>query len=181
MPNWCSNALNVKGPKKDLDAFKATLNQKDEKGEVTPFSFAQTVPPPANMIRDSLSMEQMAEATAKGIPTWYDWQSANWGTKWDACEARVKPTKLRVNIWFDTAWAPPIAWFRSFAAKFPTLTADLAYCECGMNFYGVAHAENGEVSDDGGQDIPSGCIDENGDVHGVLRKFIGKYGVGTGG
>lgn len=174
MPNWCSNALIVKGPKKDLDAFKATLKENE-------FSFAQTVPPPANMITGSLSMEDMQKAAAAGIPTWYDWQSANWGTKWDACEVRVKVTKLRVNIWFDTAWAPPLAWFKSFAAKFPNLTAELAYNECGMSFYGVATAVKGEVTDDGGESYPEGATDDDGNPKGVLKKHMNKYALGMGG
>ena len=174
MPNWCSCALIVKGPKKDLDAFKATLNTKDEKGEITPFSFAQTHPAPPEVIQGNIAFGETR-------PNWYTWNSENYGTKWDACEARVVISAKMVKIWFDTAWAPPIAWLRHFAAKFPTLTADLAYCECGMNFYGVAEMANGEVSDDGGQDIPSGCIDEEGDLHGVLKEHVETYGIGTGG
>lgn len=181
MPNWCSNALVVKGPKKDLDAFKATLNQKDEKGEVTPFSFAQTVPPPANLFRGNLGEAERKECEAKGIPTWYDWQSENWGCKWDACEANVTILPKSIKVWFDTPWAPPLAWFANFAAKFPNLTAELAYNECGMGFYGVATAEKGEMSDDGGNTYPDGCTDEDGNPKGVLKKHMNKYGIGMGG
>jgi hypothetical protein len=181
MPNWCSNGLIVKGPKKDLDAFKATLNTKDDDGSEVPFSFAQTVPPPANLFRGNLGDKERAECEAKGIPTWYEWQSTNWGTKWDACEARVKSTKLRVNIWFDTAWAPPLAWLKSCAAKFPNLDFEMGYCECGMSFYGVVTATKGEVSDDGGHNIPDGCMDDNGNPKGVLKKHVNKYAIGTGG
>jgi hypothetical protein len=181
MPNWCSCGLIITGPKKDLDAFKATLKEKDVDGNKVAFSFAQTVPPPANMIRGSLSFDEMAKATASGIPTWYEWQSANWGTKWDACEARVKKSVKSVRIWFDTAWAPPIAWLKSCAAKFPKLEFEMGYCECGMNYYGVATAEKGEVSDNGGQDIPDGCFDDDGQPLGILKKHVETYGIGTGG
>ena len=173
MPNWCSNALTVKGPKKDLDAFKATLKENE-------FSFAQTVPPPANMVTGSLSMEDMQKAKDAGVPTWYDWQSTNWGCKWDACEANVKVTKLRVNIWFDTPWAPPLAWFKSFAAKFPNLTAELAYNECGMSFYGVAAAVNGQVYNYD-ESYPEGATDEDGNPKGALKKHVNKYALGMGG
>jgi hypothetical protein len=177
MPNWCSNALVVKGPKKDLDAFKATL---DLKGEV-PFSFAQTVPPPANMLTGSLSMEDMQKAKDTGIPTWYDWQPTNWGVKWDACEVRVELKDKSVKVWFDTPWAPPLAWFASFAAKFPNLTAELAYNECGMAYYGVAEASEGTVSDNGGDKYEDGDTDEDGNPKGVLKKHMNKYGLGMGG
>lgn len=181
MPNWCSNALFVTGPKKDLDAFAATLNSKDEKGEVTPFSFAQTVPPPANMFRGNIGDEERKECEAKGIPNWYDWQNENWGVKWDACDSHVKITPKSVKVWFDTPWAPPLAWLKNFAAKFPTLTAELAYNEGGMAFYGVAIAENGEISDDGGNEYEEGDTDEDGEPKGVLRKHVKKYALGMGG
>lgn len=34
---------------------------------------------------------------------WYDWSCAYWGTKWNACDTRVKDNFLA----FDTAWSPP--------------------------------------------------------------------------
>lgn len=181
MPNWCSNALIVKGPKKDLDAFKATLNTKDGEGNEVPFSFAQTVPPPANLFRGNIGEAEQKECEAKGIPNWYDWQSENWGVKWDANDATVRIAPKSVKVWFDTAWAPPLAWFKSFAARFPTLTAELAYNECGMSFYGVAEATNGEMSDNGGEGYEDGDVDEDGDPQGDLRKHMMKYDLGMGG
>jgi hypothetical protein len=181
MPNWCSNGLIVTGPKKDLDAFKATLNTKDKDGEDIEFSFAQTVPPPANLSHDSLSSEETAALAAKGIPHWYEWQIANWGTKWDACEARVEVKAKSVKVWFDTAWSPPSAWFKSVVAKYPTLTFEMGYCECGMNYYGVATASDGVVDDDEGHDIPSGCFDDDGQPLGILKEHVETYGIGTGG
>ncbi len=181
MPNWCSNALVVKGPKKDLDAFKATLNQKDGDGNVIPFAYGQTVPPPANLFRGDLGDKERAECAAKGIPTWYDWYSENYGVKWEVSDANVQINPKSVQIWFDSPWAPPIAWFKSFAAKFPNLTAELAYNECGMSFYGVATAVNGEVTDGGGESYPEGATDEDGNPKGVLKKHMNKYGLGMGG
>jgi hypothetical protein len=181
MPNWCSNALVVKGPKKDLDAFKATLNQKDVDGIEVPFSFAQTVPPPANLFRGNLGDAERKECEAKGIPNWYDWQSANWGVKWDCCEANVSIAPKSVKVWFDTPWAPPLAWFSNFAAKFPNLTAELAYNECGMAYYGVAEASEGTVSDNGGDKYEDGDTDEDGNPKGALKKHVNKYGLGMGG
>jgi hypothetical protein len=180
MPNWCSNALIVKGPKKALDAFKATLNTKDASGEVCKFSFAQTVPPPANMFRDSLGDKERKECEAKGIPNWYDWQSENWGCKWDACEARVKVTKQAVNVWFDTPWAPPIAWLEKASAAHPSLVFNLCYCEGGMGFYGVAVASNGSVSDNV-TDFPKNTYDEDGEVTGEVAQFLEQNGLGIGG
>jgi hypothetical protein len=110
MPNWCCNYLEVTGPKKALDAFKATINTKDHDGEVCEFSFSQTVPPPANMLRGDLTLEDEKRAREAGIPTWYEWQRENWGCKWDACEASVDVSEKEVCVNFDTPWGPPVAW-----------------------------------------------------------------------
>ena len=173
MPNWCSNNLIVKGPKKDLDAFKATLNTKKD-GEDVPFSFAQTHPAPPEVIQGEIAFGETR-------PNWYTWNSDNWGTKWDACEVRLKVTPLRVNVWFDTAWAPPLAWLKNVSAKFPNLTFTLAYNECGMSFYGVAEATGGVLEDNGGEEYADGDIDEDGNPKRHLKKHVHKYALGMGG
>ena len=37
------------------------------------------------------------------------WSTANWGTKWDACDAELSPNPEHEGkvLWFRTAWAPP--------------------------------------------------------------------------
>lgn len=180
MPNWCSNAVIVKGPKKDLDTFKATLNSKEE-GEVIEFSFKQTVPPPSNYFSGDLGAAEKQMCAEKGLVDWYSWNSANWGTKWDACEVRVEINPKNVKVWFDTAWAPPLAWLKNASAKFPNLTFEMAYNECGMAFYGVAIATKGEVEDNGGNGYESGDTDDEGNPKGDLKKHVNKYGLGMGG
>lgn len=43
---------------------------------------------------------------------WYEWNIANWGTKWNACRQEIEVTKSGnsavLEITFDTAWSPPI-------------------------------------------------------------------------
>jgi hypothetical protein len=182
MPNWCCNYLKVTGPKKDLDAFKATLNSPDpdQKGAVVPFSFAQTVPPPANMSRDSLSMEETAKLKEQGIPHWYDWQSENWGCKWDACEVSVEVQPKSVEVHFDTPWGPPQAWMRKASAAHPKLKFVLHCCEGGMGYYGTLTAKAGVVDEDI-SDFPKDTYDDDGNVTGEVEKFVEKYGIGVGG
>lgn len=180
MPNWCCNHLNVTGPKKALDAFKATLNSKDEKGEVVSFSYAQTVPPPANLFRGDLGDKERKECEAKGIPTWYDWQSDNWGVKWDACEVTLNVKAKSVDVRFDSPWGPPIAWLEKASKAHPKLKFVLAYCEGGMGFYGEAIAKAGEVSEDT-SDFPKGTYDEDGVLTGEVAQFVEEHAIGTGG
>jgi hypothetical protein len=47
---------------------------------------------------------------------WYNWNTQNWGTKWNAYSAdRTGDTELR----FDTAWAHPEPVIRALSKKFP--------------------------------------------------------------
>lgn len=182
MPNWSSNCLKVTGPKKDLDAFKATLNTKNGDGEVVPFSYAQTVPPPVNMFRGSLGADEKADCKAKGIPNWYDWQSENWGVKWDCSDADVNINPKSVEVHFDSPWAPPLAWLAKASKAHPKLKFHMAYCEGGMGFYGEAIAKAGEVADEC-NDFPGDVYDDDGEmIKGtVIHKFTEKWAIGTGG
>lgn len=185
MPNWCCNALKVTGFKKDLDAFKATLNskEKDENGKefINDFSFKQTVPPPTNYFSGSLGMEEKKMCAEKGLVDWYSWNTENWGTKWDACEVNLTIKPKSVEVRFDTAWAPPLKWLENASKAFPNLKFHMAYCEGGMGFYGEAIAKAGGVSNDCA-DFPKDTYDEDsGEVTGEVRKFVKKWGIGTGG
>ena len=79
MPNWTSNTLEVCGKPEAVDKFVAHM------GDL--MDFEKVIPPPENMFRDNLSSEDKDRCAAEGIPTWYEWQSENWGTKWNASQA----------------------------------------------------------------------------------------------
>jgi hypothetical protein len=73
-----------------------------------------------------------------GYESWYEFNVANWGTKWDvggedANFLRTEPTKAILN--FDTAWSPPDEAF----AKMLDLgfRIKLYYWEPGMGFCGI--------------------------------------------
>lgn len=40
-----------------------------------------------------------------GFLDWYDWDNANWGTKWNACDSSVDLENGKVD--FETAWSYP--------------------------------------------------------------------------
>jgi hypothetical protein len=69
-----------------------------------------------------------------GASDWYEWQTAHWGAKWDiAGEVQlVESAPGRVEVRFDTAWAPPTEWLAFVANAHPTLTFTLDYEEPGM-------------------------------------------------
>lgn len=97
----------------------------------------------ANM-KKNLSEKDMQEGRQSienkkkyGCKNWYEWNCANWGTKWDAGESDICDMGEDVEIRFDTAWAPPIEWLKTTELKFPDLNFELHYDEPGMAFKGV--------------------------------------------
>ena len=54
-----------------------------------------------------------------GTDSWYDWNTSNWGTKWNAGEVKMKRVdKNTLTARFDTAWAPPSPIFDKLAGKY---------------------------------------------------------------
>lgn len=42
---------------------------------------------------------------------WYEWNTSNWGTKWDLSDVNVSgriPNSEEVSVSFSSAWSPPI-------------------------------------------------------------------------
>jgi len=81
---------------------------------------------------------------------WYNWNVANWGTKWNCAEVwhdrdDDKPVEGKTSYNFDTAWSPAEPVVAALAKKFPTLTITHRYCEGGMGYAGQVVYLNGEV------------------------------------
>lgn len=132
MPNWCQNRLLIIGDEGQVAEF-IEKNSSDE----SPLDFDRGVPEPADN------------------QDWYSWRSASWGTKWNACNAEPSDGPLCRLDWnadavelieFDTAWAPPLAWFRSTAPQWPKLELVLYFAELGMEYSGAARWRDGELS-----------------------------------
>ena len=127
MPNWTSNILNVVGKPEDVDKFVAHMG--DE------MDFEKVIPSPENMFRDNLSQEDKERLAAEGVPNWYDWQSANWGPKWNACH-HEGPVEIQdyegmnmkqATYRFETAWDTPRGVITALWDKWPDLDFDGGY------------------------------------------------------
>jgi hypothetical protein len=132
MPNWCSNNLYVSGKKEDVTKFKEKA-----KTEKEPLSFSNFVPMPKEEEEN-----------------WYEWNIANWGTKWDISNVEVSfdgKVKIQdeeeyyINYMFDTAWSPPIEWVGNLAKQYPELEFELEYREDGVGFAGKIKASGGGI------------------------------------
>ena len=114
MPNWTTNIITNKHEDKSLiDAIEATKNSE--------VGVLQTIIPcPAELCDEDLTTwshgpEQVARDKKKkamqdkyGYESWYEWNIAHWGTKWDLCDVginRIDDNTIEVNC--QTAWSPP--------------------------------------------------------------------------
>lgn len=86
-----------------------------------------------------------AETGHKG---WYDWSSANWGTKWNAYSSVTDPEGEAdsCRIKFDTAWSPPRPVLIELAKREPALTFDYVAFDEGWNFYATGTGHGGRFS-----------------------------------
>jgi hypothetical protein len=66
---------------------------------------------------------------------WYNWNNANWNTKWDASDVSVHTLTnavgrpVNISITFSTAWAAPDPVFEEMSRQFPALTFDVHWEE----------------------------------------------------
>lgn len=152
MPNWCDNRLVIKGDTKELTRFKEavkgmgavyalsdaekSLFKDDAKPRSLALSFHALVPVPSNVLQ---------KPYGEGG---YDWQIANWGTKWEASQPYMLD-EFENELWyeFSTAWSPPETWVKQVSLLFPALSFDLAYYEGGNAVAGYTVYEDGEITE----------------------------------
>lgn len=167
MPNWCSNTVNISGPNAQIEELRDLMET-----EESLFDFNSVIPQPTelkNIISGNIKIndkqysiwreidgedvgiepEEEAQLIAQyGATNWYDWNLANWGTKWNNGPNDVERDMV-VSGWmtynFSTAWSPPTPVIDALAKKFPDLHFHLEYEEPGMAFWGETEWEEGEV------------------------------------
>lgn len=130
MPNDCQNKLTIKG--KNLNKIKEFLKSEDSE-----FDFRKILPQPKEVIE--------SENDSKGmIPLWYEWNTANWGTKWNAYEINLTQKQESLEYSFCSAWVPPIPVIKKLIELFPEYKFDFKYFEFGMMLAGIVN-KNGET------------------------------------
>lgn len=166
MPNWVNNTLTVNGDKYQVKAFAERAKQPGlfttEGESISELSFANFVRPDASIMGEYFGSEPLLspsqyswQTTMEESNHWYYWNTRNWGTKWDACEADVlSRSESEIVYSFSTAWAPPTPVFYAMVQQFPELSFELRYNE--------EQGWGGELHGDGGThwvmeewDIPS--------------------------
>lgn len=153
MPNWCQCSLTITGDKKQLAKLKkdAKGRQKEYGKMITsPFVLEKLLPIPKELQKTQSPNTKNPEQMLKkyGAKDWYDWSIKNWGTKWGLCSVAVDYSDDNCwELFFDTAWCPPVEGLKTISAKYPKLFFLLKYDEGGMGFRGVAKIQNGDADD----------------------------------
>lgn len=108
----------------------------------------------------------------------YTWRVANWGTKWDLNQENTSVGEITETdeagvfqffVCSSTAWSPAFEIFATITEQYP-VKAIYRYAEEGMNFFGQAIIENGEIDDDCREISPEdyekagAVLDEDGNV-----------------
>jgi len=136
MPNWCQNVITLAHD--DPEMIKRVLNA--PMGEL----LSEFVPIPADLkiVSGFVPVEQEEEHKAKqeaniknfGYNDWYDFCTNEWGSKWDVEAEVINSTDTTVDLSFDSAWSPPIAWYEKMMGL--GFEVDAYYYESGMGYCG---------------------------------------------
>lgn len=140
MPNWVYNNLILEGNKELIDEVVEQLAKPYTKGEVkysNPIISFWNIVKPSDEILDEYNGVCDSDGM-KNTNNWYNWNNANWGTKWDIGSAdgeeypetsmnRADDTSVAYN--FQTAWSPPVPAIEALSVKYPDLWINLSYQE----------------------------------------------------
>ncbi len=116
MPNHCENWVRITGSSESIQAILAK-----------PFSLPEWIPKP----------EKDEECNS-------DWVLKNWGTRWIAKFGAteedwtivLKEVDGGLEVYFESAWAPPLPFYRFLKQTFPDIRIEYEYHEWGIGFCG---------------------------------------------
>jgi hypothetical protein len=141
MPNWCNNSATFTHSD-PLQIARVVKAYNDER------LFDEFLPCPPELREDSAVGEDFVKRDEErttalyekfGFSSWYDWQVAHWGTKWDINTYDklddLPPTATSVSLGFYTAWSPPIEFYQHMEEQ--GFAIEAFYYESGMAFCGV--------------------------------------------
>jgi hypothetical protein len=106
---------------------------------------------------------------------WYGWQTANWGTKWNAYEQVEHDANV---IEFDTAWSTPYSLLVNLSKMFPQITFEVEYADEDFGYnvgrYVLLNGETIEqnIPDGGSQEALEMAMDIKGDEEYYLEGYL---------
>ena len=120
--------------------------------------------------QSALEAQEKSNMEKYGYSNWYDFCCGEWGCKWDVDAELHMADEHSVDLSFDSAWAPPLAWYEKMTAL--GFEVDAYYYEPGMGFCGHywdgndEYYEIGATSEETRDQVPQDidemfCISEN--------------------
>jgi hypothetical protein len=106
---------------------------------------------------------------------WYGWQTANWGTKWNAYEQYSNDDAV---IEFDTAWSTPYSLLVNLSKMFPQISFEVEYADEDFGYnvgrYVLLDGETIEqnIPDGGTQEAIEMAMDIKGDDEYYLEGYL---------
>ena len=165
MPNHVTNIITVDSKMAEIRKKLYSAKKKGEEEEVH-VDFNNIIPAPSEII-DTVSPDRKEEKETEeqykerintlrnkyGSTNWYEWNCANWGTKWNAYQTSVGDNSFE----FQTAWSHPFPFVEQLSSLFPTVRFDVKYADedIGRNI-GSYIMEDGEILED---NAPTGYLD----------------------
>jgi hypothetical protein len=103
----------------------------------------------------ALEAAQKSNIEVHGYKDWYDFSVNEWGTKWDVGDSDGinEVTENSLTVYFDSAWAPPLAAYDKMTALGFEIEAlydepGMAFCGRWTNASGDEYFEYGGMSSD---------------------------------
>jgi len=144
MPNWVSNNLTFTGSLEDLSALKKTLAMPAPiqfcagQLEFHIFNFHSLISPAPELWDEYNGPEpdykDIVDRMSHTSNHWYDWNTRNWGTKWEVCEESSHDnfdkelSSYTLTYGFNTAWSPPEGIMHALAVKLAELKLSSVQC-----------------------------------------------------
>ena len=150
MPNWCHNRVSFYSEnEQDINKLYKIFTSENVFNQILPAPDWKNTPNDKGELPRTVEMKnQNGEvfATVERFPDgrqddrWYDWNNANWGTKWDT---DAECDHLESNCFeceFETAWSPAEGIFYALREQYPDVEISWFYDEPGMQVAGYLNS-----------------------------------------
>ena len=180
MPNWCSNHITVRGSNQaEIKRLATAFDNGEFCGTVVPMPEELNIT--SGFLGNGDEQKELERKTAEnlekfGFANWYDFNVANWGTKWEiggnGDTAERDEDGLGFSAPFESAWSPPIAVCEALVEQGFEVT--LYYYEPGMGY--VGKFEDGcddyyEFSGENSKTVRAAIGDELDDMFGISESM----------
>ncbi len=179
MPNWCSNHITVRGTNQtEIQRLAKAFSEGELCHAVIPTPQELTDTISGSFGDDEKQRELEAKTRANiekyGYGNWYDFQVANWGTKWDvSCDSvEIDEDGLGFSGTFESAWSPPMGMAQELVNQGYEVT--LFYYEPGMAYCGKFEDGCDDYYEYGGENsktVRAAIGDELDDMFGISESM----------